>query len=304
MMKIIGVGDNVIDYNYTKNMMYPGGNSFNFAMFGKWLGHESAYAGTIAGDWQARIITETLTQSGIDISKCNYVDGQTGICGIHLKDGDRAIVNENDAGAVKSHPFQITDEILDYLKGFDLVHTCCYAHLQSQLHKLLNAGILVLYDFSDEWTEETLQLVCPNISIAFFSGKELPEKELEQFLYQCVKDYGCQMAVTTIGKRGAMVYNGKKIFKKLPYNYMAPVVDTTGAGDSWITAFITTYLNNKKIEKQLHENRPENFTRQVDTEDYEDYLIEFSMCAGNLFARRNCLIEGSVGHGIILGEGR
>lgn len=304
MIRIIGVGDNVIDCNYTKQMMYPGGNSFNFAMYGRQMGHEAAYAGTIAEDWQGGIITGALEEAGVDISRCQYVEGETGICGIHLTDGDRTIVEENDAGAVKSSPFCITDEMVDYLKGFDLIHTCCYGHLQPQLSRISQTGGLVLYDFSDEWDEETLREICPHIHIAFFSGKDLPEEKLTKLLRQSVDEYGCRLAVTTIGVRGALVYNGRKIYKKLPYNFEAGVVDTTGAGDSWITAFITTYLANKKTADRLHENNPEKFTREADRNDYEDWLIEFSMCAGNLLARRNCLVDGSVGHGISFGERR
>lgn len=304
MIRIIGVGDNVIDCNYTKQMMYPGGNSFNFAMYGRQLGHMAAYAGTIAKDWQGEVITRTLREAGVDISRCQYVEGETGICGIHLADGDRTIVDENDAGVVKSNPFVISDEMLEYLKDFDIIHTCCYGHLQPQLFKLKQTGVPVLYDFSDEWEAETLKHICPSIEIAFFSGKELTEETLTEYLLQCVNEYGCKIAVTTIGIRGALIYNGRKIYKKLPYNAAAAVADTTGAGDSWITAFMTTYLEGKKNERRLYEDKPENFTREEDRYDYEDRLIEFSMCAGNLLARRNCLIDGSVGHGIKFGERR
>ena len=48
---------------------------------------------------------------------------------------------------------------------------------------------------------------------------------------------------------------------------------------------------------RLHEEQLPDFTRQADREDYEDQLIEFSMCAGNLLARHNCLVEGSFGYG-------
>ena len=66
--------------------------------------------------------------------------------------------------------------------------------------------------------------------------------------------YGCRLAVTTIGSRGAIVYNGRKYYRKLPYNFEAPVADTTGAGDSWITAFISSYIENKGRMDRLHEN--------------------------------------------------
>ena len=147
------------------------------------------------------------------------------------------------------------------------------------------------------WEEKDLAAVCPDITIAFFSGKDLGEEKLKELLHRCVHGYGCRLAVTTIGSRGAIVYNGRKYYRKLPYNFEAPVADTTGAGDSWITAFISSYIENKGRMDRLHEEQLPDFTRQADREDYEDQLIEFSMCAGNLLARHNCLVEGSFGYG-------
>lgn len=59
-----------------------------------------------------------------------------------------------------------------------------------------------------------------------------------------------------------------------------------------------------KIFAHLHSHKFENFSRKIDQDDYVDHLIEFSMCSGNLFARHNCLIEGSLGYGIKFEEGR
>ena len=47
MARLIGIGDNVVDCNYTTRVMYPGGNSLNFAVYGRQLGHETAYAGVL-----------------------------------------------------------------------------------------------------------------------------------------------------------------------------------------------------------------------------------------------------------------
>lgn len=298
MARLIGIGDNVVDCNYTTRVMYPGGNSLNFAVYGRQLGHETAYAGVLGTDPQADIVINALKDQGVDISGCVQVEGETGICGIRLTDGDRTITDENDAGVVKSSPLSITTELLEYIRTFDVAHSSCFSYLEDQLHKIKEAGIPVLYDFSDVWEEETLDKVCPDITFAFFSGKDLSEEQLKELLARCVKVHGCELAVTTIGIRGALVYNGRKFYKKLPYNFEASVVDTTGAGDSWITAFVSTYIENKKRMDQLHADRPENFTRKADREDYEDWLIEFCMCAGNLLARRNCLVEGSFGYGV------
>ena len=297
MIKILGIGDNVVDKNYTTHIMYPGGNSFNFAVFGQRLGHKGAYAGVIGSDREARMVTDTLKAEGVDISHCQYKEGETGICGIHLYDGDRVIEDENDQGLVKSDPYTITDEVFEYAKGFDVIHSSCFSHIEEQLLRLKEAGLPVLYDFSDVWEDEDIDKVCPNITIAFFSGKDLPFDELELKLRHCVDDLGCEMAITTAGTRGAMVYNGRKIYFKEPYNAREEIVDTTGAGDSWITAFTVTYFEHIRIWNELHKGDPEHFTTECDREDYEDKLIDLAMCAGNLFARRNCLEKGSVGYG-------
>ena len=299
MIKVLGIGDNVVDKNYTLQTIYPGGNSFNFAVFSSRLGHQASYAGTIANDLMADIIMDTLAKESVDTSKCQFENGETGICGIHLNEGDRVIVDENDAGAVKKFPFQITEELLNgYVKQFDLVHSSCYSYIESQLKKVKDAGVKVLYDFSDEWTEEGLKKICPDINLIFFSGGDRSFDELEKILRKCVDEYGCEMAVTTAGIRGALVYNGRKVYRKLPYNFKEPVIDTTGAGDSWITAFVTTYYDNWKLWNHLHKGNPAHFTQKDNQEDFEDYLIEFSMCTGNLFARRNCLEMGAVGNGV------
>lgn len=297
MIHIIGVGDNVVDRNYTDRIMYPGGNSYNFAVFGRQLGYETAYAGVIGSDAEADLVLKPLKDYGVDISHCQFADGETGICGIHLKDGDRVIVDENDAGVVKSHPFQITDEVLDYLKKFDLVHSSCFSHIENQLLKVKKAGIPVLYDFSDVWEKDSFEKVCPNINIAFFSGKDLSQDELKEQLKCCVDEFGCDMAVTTMGVKGAVVFNGRRFYFKEPYNAGSRAVDTTGAGDSWITAFMACYMDQKKLCSTLLEEKRSDFLKQENREDYEDWLIEFSMCRGNLLARRNCLVKGSLGYG-------
>ena len=298
MVRLIGIGDNVVDCNYTTQTVFPGGNCVNFAVFGRQLGHETAYVGMIARDFWGDVILNSLVKNRVDVSQCVIEDGETGRCGIHLKDGDRVIVDENDAGLVKAHPLVITDEILEFIKTFDVAHSSCYSYIEGELHKIKEAGIPLVYDFSDEWTEDTLKNVCPDIDIAFFSGKDLPDEELKAHLKNCVREYGCSLAITTIGGRGAIVYNGRRYYQKEPYTFQGGVRDTTGAGDSWLTGFISAYADHMNEWKRLKERGSEDFVTDRDYEDYEDCLIEFCMCSGNLLARRNCLVEGSYGFGI------
>lgn len=225
-------------------------------------------------------IEDSITALHVDLSQCIFhEDSTTKKCDVNVYDGERDYIRA-DEGKNWAHTTRIRDCDVDYLRDFDVVHTSCNAKLHEDVHKL-----------------QDLAAVCPDITIAFFSGKDLGEEKLKELLHRCVHGYGCRLAVTTIGSRGAIVYNGRKYYRKLPYNFEAPVADTTGAGDSWITAFISSYIENKGRMDRLHEEQLPDFTRQADREDYEDQLIEFSMCAGNLLARHNCLVEGSFGYG-------
>ena len=44
-MRVIGLGDNVVDMYMHRNVMYPGGNAMNFAVYANLMGVESAYLG-------------------------------------------------------------------------------------------------------------------------------------------------------------------------------------------------------------------------------------------------------------------
>ncbi len=181
--------------------------------------------GKIANDQWGRMLLKVLQEEGIDARNVLSKIGETGICGIHLQDGDRVIVDENDAGLVKANPLVITEDLLNYIKKFDLVHSSCYSYIEEELIKIKNAGIPVLYDFLMNWTDDKLQSICKNYKYRlFFKGKDLDEECLKDYLVKCVDSYGCYLAITTIGGRGAIVYNGKKFYRQLPYNFAGVVL--------------------------------------------------------------------------------
>lgn len=298
MANLIGLGDNVIDLNYTTNTAYIGGNSLNFSVFAKHLGNNTAYAGMIANDVWGEKIKTVLESKGIDISHCIFFDGETGRCGIHLTDGERRIADENDGGLVKSNPLTVSPSLLEYIKTFDAVHSGCYAYMESELSKIKNIGIPVIYDFSDEWNESKLNEICPFIDIAFLSGKDLYIKEIKKHLETCVDEYECTLAISTIGKRGALIYNGKKLYKIKPYVLSSDVIDTTGAGDSWIAGFFGTYIDQHKYLDKTLSNISDSPAASQILNDMEDRIIEYCMYIGNLSARNTCLMEGSFGLGV------
>mgnify|MGYP002442526922 CR=1 FL=1 len=59
-MKLIALGDNVIDYYHNTQECFPGGNAVNVAVHAARLGAQAEYLGSLGGDDMAHIVEKTL----------------------------------------------------------------------------------------------------------------------------------------------------------------------------------------------------------------------------------------------------
>ena len=82
---------------------------------------------------------------------------------------------------------------------------------------------------------------------------------------------GNKLAVATMGADGALLYDGNSFYKQKPR--LVEAVDTLGAGDSFLTAFLVHLLQ------------------------YEQEGIEAALAKGAEFAASSCLVEGAFGYG-------
>ena len=89
------------------------------------------------------------------------------------------------------------------------------------------------------------------------------------------------MAISTIGERGAIVYDGRRFYTKPPYNPDGLITDTLGAGDSFITGFITSYMQGRKIYRELSAQTPVQLTASDDEEDYCTYYSTYPLLDGD-----------------------
>ena len=72
-IRVIGVGDNVVDkYMHTKTM-YPGGNAFNFSAYASMLGASSSYMGVFGSDEAAQLVQATARELGIGLREGVYM---------------------------------------------------------------------------------------------------------------------------------------------------------------------------------------------------------------------------------------
>ena len=122
----------------------------------------------------------------------------------------------------------------------------------------------------------------------------MTDDEIKKYM-QLSFESGCPITVCTVGSRGAIVYDGKEFYEKRPYNKGKKIVDTMGAGDSFITGFSTTYIDGMKRLKGLIGADEEKYTNQEDRDAYQKAVIDMSMHVGNSMAMRTCMSSGSFG---------
>ena len=74
-MKLIALGDNVIDYYHNTQECFPGGNAVNVAVHAARLGAQAEYLGSLGDDKMAHIVEKALQENGVDISIAPFCKG-------------------------------------------------------------------------------------------------------------------------------------------------------------------------------------------------------------------------------------
>lgn len=280
-MRVIGIGDNVVDRYINKKIMFPGGNAVNFAAYATQCGAHSAYLGLIADDKEGRLVYESLKEMGVDLSESPLRQGlATERCDVILNEGDRVFQGSSYGGG-EYKTLTLTDRDVQYLSAFDLVHCGCYACMEDEMIKLKDLPAVRTYDFSAEEeyrTDEYLEKVCPYIDIALFSAEEMNEEEAKA-LREKVIELGTKLAVVTNGTKGQILWDGKREYRGVVK--LVEPVDTMGAGDSFFTAFVLAL-----VEGGYRKEKP-----------VTEEMVNTAFAKAAEFSAKTCLVEGAFGFG-------
>lgn len=247
-MKIIAIGDNVTDCYLDQGVYYPGGNAVNVAVHCKRNGVEDVnYLGIFGDDDKAEHIQKSLEEEGVTCHHCRKVYAHTAQPGVRIVEGERVFVSGPRGSSQHLFSLQITREDLELIQQYDICHTSCYSHLEHELPKLAEV-CKVSMDYSEEWDDEYLKSTCPYLTFAFLSGSGMDENECREILW-LVHHFGAEVVGITRGSEGAIFYDGEKYYEQGIHK--VDVVDTMGAGDSFIAAFLTAYGSGQSMKAAL-----------------------------------------------------
>lgn len=274
-MKVIGIGDNVVDQYAHTRTMYPGGNALNFAAYAKMLGHDAAYLGIFGDDAAAQHVMGVLDEIGVRRLHCRQVPGENGCAQLKIDNGERIFLGSNAGGIRKTTPMNFIFEHEAYLREFALIHSGCYSYMDDQLPALRKLNIPLSYDFSDDFVLEQALPLCRYVDFAFFSCADYSLPQTREIVQQAQAS-GCPMVCATRGDEGAILFDGERWYQQVPH-YVEPV-DTMGAGDAFITAFVCHYLTAPAGDKPR--------------------AIADSLHKAAAFSAQICLKEGAFGYGV------
>lgn len=224
------MADNCIDVYYKLDRYYLTGNSIDFALNYRDLGGDVTEMTILGNDVFAMALEERLKEREIPLRVLKRSARPTGVAVMDLVDGDKKHLHF-EGNAMEEIDF--SEEDLEFVKSFDLVYAERWARIDRYIKELKQPGQIWIYDFSKRLEQEGNDKLLPYIDYAFFSYDQ-DDNYIRDFLVK-TKEKGTGTVIAMLGEHGSLAYDGDRFYEKGAKK--VSVVNTVGAGDSYIAAF-------------------------------------------------------------------
>jgi sugar/nucleoside kinase (ribokinase family) len=226
---------------------FPGGISANFACAASQLGMRAGLIAVVGDDRYGEIALQSLRDAGVATELVVVRQGgRTFFCVVMLDDsGEKAltlVVTECIAPQREDiNPESLGETRLVHLIANDVDDTTWVAREAKQ------RGALVSLDIEPTTTIDAsphgFRTLLSHVDLAFPNAAGLRSlvggDEIEGA--REILRFGPRIVVVTLGAQGCLIVTGDETIR-LP-GFAVPVADTTGAGDCFIAAFVSGYLN-------------------------------------------------------------
>ncbi|MBQ5756131.1 MAG: fructoselysine 6-kinase [Erysipelotrichaceae bacterium] len=248
-MKLAAVGSNCIDHynNLDGGKSFPGGGPVNMAVYTVRNGGSASYIGPVGTDDYGRLMVEAVSTKGVDVSHIHVVEGKTAVSEVELIDGER-VFGDYDEGVLET--YTLSEEDMDFIAQHDMVVCDLWGKVGVQYPELRARGICTAFDCATRPEDPDALVAIPYTDYLFFSSDNGDTPELREQM----KDYqkrGPQLVIAMLGTQGSLCYDGKE-FHAYGIVKCDNVVDTMGAGDSYIAGFLGGLADGRPVEECMH----------------------------------------------------
>ncbi len=245
-MRVAEIGDNCIDLYERLGKKYPTGNVVDTGVNLKKLGADVSIISTTGSDENGRWMIESLEKEGLDLSHLKVKEGMTAVTYMDM-DGNDRIHGDYVEGVLEDIEFD--EEDVRFACGHDLVHTALWGKAEKVLPAIAESGVPIAFDYADRLDHELVEATLPCVTYGFYSYHNGRDGFIEDFLKDKV-ERGMKIAVATFGEQGSLACNrdGFHVGHVVPAR---KVVNTVGAGDSFIAGFLYGILSGWSVEECL-----------------------------------------------------
>lgn len=242
--RVAAVGDNCIDVYLGRDARSAvGGNALNVAVSLARLGISADYMGEIGDDPSGRRVLVAAADAGVGVGRVHVVPGATWQAFILVGEAGVARVDHEDPGACG--PYAVSEDEIAFLSSFDHVHMANLADPAAVIDALDAQGVSTSYDYGKAatWGSEGL----PRIVFASADGPDAQPRSIETARHACAR--GADLVIVTLGGAGSVAFDGQRVHVQ-PAQAITPV-DTLGAGDSYIAAFLASRLGGASLDAAM-----------------------------------------------------
>jgi fructoselysine 6-kinase len=244
-VRVLGAGDNVVDRYDQLNLMFPGGNALNVAVYARRAGAQASYLGVLGDDEAGRHVLAALIAEDVGIERLRVESGPNAYSDILLSNGDRSFLAESEGVS----RFVLDEDDLAYAETFDIVHTGYLGFLEPQVAEVA-ARVPVSFDLSTRDEPEYLASILPYVEVVFLSRSGISDARAERLAVHA-HSHGPRVVVVTRGAGGSVGFDGQTLYHQPPMA-ISPV-DTLGAGDAYIGRFLVEYVAGAELAVAMKE---------------------------------------------------
>jgi fructoselysine 6-kinase len=243
------VGDNCVDVSLERaGEELAGGNAFNVAVELARAGLTTSYFGAVGTDARAELILDAAHEAGVDVAGVQSLPGATGVTVVARDDGGERSFVSQDYGVAAD--YRLDEATSRNVSGHRWAHFARQPDLADWAPALRGAGTRLSCDLGVDMEPGTLPRVGPYLDVAFFSTSaagDVPADELLREALAC----GVGLAVVTLGAKGSVAAGRRQGRWRSPAVPVDDVVDTLGAGDAFIAAFVAATLDDSDVDAAL-----------------------------------------------------
>ncbi len=232
--KLIAVGDNCLDVYLSKGRYAVGGNALNVAAQWQRQGLEARYFGRVGTDAEAALMLTGIENAGLSRSDVEVAAGATAVTLLLERNGDRRFLLEDLGVGLNYMP---APDHYAAMQAADWVHLGTNAN-PDLIRRMVQDGLGFSLDVSTAHDVLALE----GVPLVFAAGPEDASVPVDP-IFAALRERGARKIVLTCGRRGAYFDDGNARHHELARPIK--VVDTCGAGDSFIAAFVVAHVFGK-----------------------------------------------------------